>query len=128
MEIKRSGAQPSEQAPAEHFTGTVRLDPIIQPSGAQRATAAYVSFEPCARTDWHTHPNGQLLIVTFGCGLIQSTGGPIEEIRAGDVVWTPPAEQHWHGATPTTAMTHIAIAEGVAWLDKVTDEQYRAQR
>src|SRR5579862_6394734 len=113
MDIKRSGTQPSVKAPAEHFTGAVRIDPIIQPSGVQRATAAYVSFEPCSRTDWHTHPHGQLLIVTFGCGLIQSAGGPIEEIRAGDVVWTPPDEKHWHGATPTTAMTHIAITESV---------------
>jgi len=124
MDIKRSGSQGSAKGPADYFTGTVRLDPLFQPSGAQRSMGAYVTFEPCARTDWHTHASGQLLIVTFGCGLVQSWGGPIEEIRAGDVVWATPNEKHWHGATPTTAMTHIAITEGVDWLEKVTDDQY----
>ena len=127
MEIKRSGSQPSLKGPVEHFTGAVRIEPLFQPNGIQRAVGAYVTFEPCARTDWHTHPHGQILIVTFGCGLVQAAGGPIEQIRSGDVVWTPPAEKHWHGATPTTAMTHVAIAEGVDWLEKVTDEQYSHQ-
>jgi quercetin dioxygenase-like cupin family protein len=127
MEIQRNGAQPTQKGPAEHFTGAVRIDPLFQPSETQRAKGAYVTFEPCARTDWHIHPAGQILIVTFGCGLVQSWGGPIEQIRPGDVVWAPPGEKHWHGATPTTAMTHIAITAGVEWLEKVTDEQY-AQR
>ncbi|HEX2690679.1 MAG TPA: cupin domain-containing protein [Kofleriaceae bacterium] len=125
MEIKRSGSQPSQRASVEYFTGNVRIDPLFQPNGTQRALGAYVTFEPCSRTDWHTHPQGQILIVTFGCGLVQSWGGPIEEIRPGDVVWAPPNEKHWHGATPTTAMTHIAIAEDIEWLEKVSDEQYR---
>ena len=128
MEVKRTGSQPSQKGPAEHFTGTVRLDPLFQPNGVQRIMGSYVTFEPCARTDWHTHATGQLLIVTFGCGLVQSWDGPIEQIRAGDVVWAPPNEKHWHGATPTTAMTHIAITEGVDWLEKVTDEQYQGGR
>jgi quercetin dioxygenase-like cupin family protein len=129
MEIKRSGAQPSQKAPAEHFTGTVRIDPLFQAPAPARAGAAYVTFEPCARSDWHTHPLGQTLIVTFGCGLHQRWGGPVEEIRPGDVVAVGPNEKHWHGATPTT--THIAIQEAldgksVEWLEKVTDEQYNA--
>jgi quercetin dioxygenase-like cupin family protein len=124
MEIKRNGSQAAQKAPEQHFTGSVRLDPLFQPNGVQRATGSYVTFEPCARSDWHTHATGQLLIVTFGCGLVQSWGGPIEEIRVGDVVWAPPNEKHWHGATPTTAMTHLAITEGVDWLEKVSDEQY----
>ncbi len=124
MDIKRGGTQASQEAPPAHFTGNVRIDPLFQPGGAQRAMGAYVTFERCSRTDWHTHPMGQVLIVTFGCGLVQSWGGPIEEIRPGDVVWTPPNEKHWHGATPTTAMQHIAITESVEWLEKVTDEQY----
>ncbi|HUJ57536.1 MAG TPA: cupin domain-containing protein [Kofleriaceae bacterium] len=127
MEIKRGGTQASQKGPAEHFTGNVRIDPLFQPNGPQRALGAYVTFEPCARTDWHTHPNGQILICTFGCGLVQSWGSSVEQIRAGDVVWTPPNEKHWHGATPTTAMQHIAITEGVEWLEKVTDEQYGAK-
>lgn len=126
MEIKRSGTQAALRGPAEHFTGSVRIDPLFQPNGAQRTLGAYVTFEPCSRTDWHTHPMGQILICTFGCGLVQSWGGPAEQIRAGDVVWTPPNEKHWHGAKPTTAMQHIAIADGVEWLEKVTDEQYGA--
>jgi quercetin dioxygenase-like cupin family protein len=127
MEIKRSGTQASERGPAEHFTGSVRIDPLFQPNDVQRAMGAYVTFEPCARSDWHTHPMGQILICTFGCGLVQSWSKPVEQIRAGDVVWTPPNEKHWHGAAPSTAMQHIAIAEGVEWLEKVTDEQYGAK-
>lgn len=127
MEIKRSGTRDSQKGPAEHFTGSVRIDPLFEPNGVQRAMGAYVTFEPCARSDWHTHPMGQILICTFGCGLIQSWGKNVEEIRAGDVVWTPPNEKHWHGATPTTAMQHIAIAAGVEWLEKVIDEQYGAK-
>jgi quercetin dioxygenase-like cupin family protein len=131
MTISRNGARPSQQAPAEHFTGTVRLDPLFQSNPPARVGGAYVTFEPCARSDWHTHPLGQTLIVTFGCGLHQRWGGPVEEIRTGDVVTVGPNEKHWHGATPTTAMTHIAIQESldgkaVEWLEKVTDEQYGA--
>jgi len=128
MEIKRSGSQPSQKGPAEHFTGNVRIDPLFRPNGTVRVLGAYVTFEPCSRSDWHTHPMGQILIVTFGCGLVQSWGSPAQEIRAGDVVWTPPNEKHWHGATPTTAMQHIAITEGVEWLEKVTDDQYRGTK
>lgn len=132
MEIKRAGSQPSEPAPAEHFTGRVRIDPyfaVDEPAGA--ASASAVTFEPCARSDWHTHPLGQRLIVTSGCGRVQRWGGPIEEIRPGDVVLIAPEEKHWHGAAPTTAMTHIAIQEAldgrvVDWLEKVTDQQYGA--
>lgn len=133
MGIKKSGSQPSVRGPSEHFTGTVRIDPLFQSSSPARATGAHVTFEPCARSDWHTHPLGQTLIVTFGCGLHQRWGGPIEEIRPGDVVTVGPDEKHWHGASPTTAMTHIAIQEAldgkaVEWLEKVTDEQYDAAR
>jgi quercetin dioxygenase-like cupin family protein len=133
MEIKRSGAQPSQKAPAEHFTGTVRIDPLFQSSAPGRVGGASVTFEPCARSDWHTHPLGQTLIVTFGCGLHQRWGGPVELIRPGDVVTVGPNEKHWHGASPTTAMTHIAIQEAldgkaVEWLEKVTDEQYQGGR
>jgi quercetin dioxygenase-like cupin family protein len=129
MEIKRSGTRPSLRGPAENFTGTVRVDPLFQSSAPGRVGGAYVTFEPCARSDWHTHPLGQTLIVTFGCGLHQRWGGPIEEIHAGDVVSVGPAEKHWHGAAKLTAMTHIAIQESldgknVEWLEKVTDEQY----
>ncbi len=129
MDIKRSGSHPSQKGPAEHFSGTVRIDPLFQAQEPGRAGGAYVTFEPCSRTDWHTHPLGQTLIVTFGCGLHQRWGGPIEEIRSGDVVSVAPNEKHWHGASPTTAMTHIAIQESlegkaVEWLEKVTDEQY----
>ncbi len=130
MEIKRSGTQASIKPPAEYFTGTVRLDPLNTPPDPARVAMALVTFEPGARTVWHTHPLGQTLIVTAGCGQVQREGGPIEEIRAGDVVWFPPAEKHWHGATPTTAMSHIAIQEtlegkNVEWMEKVTDEQYQ---
>lgn len=129
MEIKRNGSQPSGPGPADWFTGTVRIDPLFQPNDARRAAAALVTFEPGARTAWHTHPLGQTLIVTAGCGRVQRQGGPMEEIRLGDVVWFPPGEKHWHGAAPTTAMTHIAIQEQldgklVDWMEKVTDEQY----
>ena len=131
MTIQRIGSQASQKAPAEHFTGTVRIDPLFQSSPPARAAGAYVTFEPCSRSDWHTHPLGQTLIVTAGCGLHQRWGGPIEEIRPGDVVTVEPNEKHWHGAAPTTAMTHIAIQEElngkvVEWMEKVTDEQYRA--
>ncbi|HEY1554167.1 MAG TPA: cupin domain-containing protein [Kofleriaceae bacterium] len=132
MDIKRAGSQPSQKAPAEHFTGTVRLDPLFQAIAPGRVAGAYVTFEPCARSDWHTHPLGQALIVTTGCGLHQRWGGPIEQIRPGDVVTVGPDEKHWHGAAPTTAMTHIAIQESVDgknvnWLEKVTDEQYNGR-
>jgi quercetin dioxygenase-like cupin family protein len=131
MEIKRSGSQPSGKGPAEYFSGTVRIDPLFSPPDPARATGASVTFEPCARTAWHTHPLGQILIVTAGCGRVQRWGRPIEEIRPGDVVWIAPAEKHWHGATPTMAMTHIAIQEQldgklVDWMEKVSDEQYQA--
>ncbi len=132
MEIKRSGSEPSLEAPAEHFTGNVRIDPLFQPTPPARAGGAYVTFEACSRTDWHTHPLGQTLIVVLGCGLHQRWGGPIEEIHPGDVVTVGPNEKHWHGASPTTAMTHLAIQEAldgknVEWLEKVTDEQYRGR-
>ena len=133
MELKRNGSQPSASGPAEYFTGTVRIDPLFKAPGPSRASGAYVTFEPCARSNWHTHPLGQTLIVTSGCGFVQSWGGPIEVIRPGDVVWCPPGEKHWHGASPTTAMTHIAIQEElngkvVDWMEKVTDEQYQGPR
>ena len=130
MEIKRSGSQPSAKGPAEWFTGTVRIDPLFDAPLPARANGASVTFEPGARTAWHTHPLGQTLIVTSGAGRAQRWGGPVEEIRPGDVVWIPPGEKHWHGAAPTTAMTHIAIQEkldgkAVDWLEHVTAEQYR---
>jgi len=132
MEIKRSGSQPSTKGPADWFTGTVRIDPLFQPNAPARASGASVTFEPGARTAWHTHPLGQTLIVTSGIGWAQRWGGPIEEIRPGDVIWFAPGEKHWHGATPTTAMTHIAIQEAlngkaVDWMEKVSDEQYRVK-
>jgi quercetin dioxygenase-like cupin family protein len=131
MEIKRNGSQPSGKGPAGWFTGTVRVDPLFQPHDPVRAAGASVTFEPGARTAWHTHPLGQTLIVTAGVGRAQREGGPIEEIRPGDVVWFEPEEKHWHGASPTTAMTHIAIQEAldgkvVEWLEHVSDEQYGA--
>ena len=130
MDIKRSGSQPSSKGAAEYFTGAVRIDPLFEAPEPARVRGASVTFEPGARTAWHTHPLGQTLIVTSGCGLAQRWGGPIEEIRSGDVVWFPPNEKHWHGATPTTAMTHIAIQENlegqvVQWMEKVSDQQYR---
>jgi quercetin dioxygenase-like cupin family protein len=131
MEIKRSGAQPSTKGSADYFTGTVRIDPLFQAPDPAMVSGASVTFEPGARTAWHTHPLGQTLIVTAGLGRVRHWGGPVEEIRPGDVVWFPPGEKHWHGATPTNAMTHIAIQERldgkvVDWLEKVSDEQYRA--
>jgi quercetin dioxygenase-like cupin family protein len=130
MEIKRVGSQPSGKGPSDWFTGTVRVDPLFQTPDPALVQGASVTFEPAARTAWHTHPLGQTLIVTAGCGWAQHWGGPIEEIRPGDVVWFSPGEKHWHGATPTTAMTHIAIQEKkdgkvVDWMEKVSDEQYR---
>ena len=129
MKIERNGSQPSAKGPADWFTGTVRIDPLFQPNETRRAAAAAVTFEPGARTAWHTHPLGQTLIVTAGCGRVQREGGPIEEIRPGDVIWFAAGEKHWHGAAPTTAMTHIAIQEQldgkvVDWIEKVSDEQY----
>jgi quercetin dioxygenase-like cupin family protein len=130
MEIKRSGSQPSTKGPGEYFTGTARIDPLFEASEPARVRGASVTFEPGARTAWHTHPLGQTLIVIAGAGLVQREGGAVEQIRPGDVVWFSPGEKHWHGATPTTAMTHIAIQEAlngkaVEWLEKVSDEQYR---
>jgi quercetin dioxygenase-like cupin family protein len=130
MEIKRNGSQPSNQGPADWFTGTVRIDSPFKGAGPARIAGAIVTFEPGARTAWHTHPLGQTLIVTNGCGRAQHEGGPIEEIRLGDIVWFAPGEKHWHGASPTTAMTHIAIQEQldgkmVDWMEKVSDEQYQ---
>jgi quercetin dioxygenase-like cupin family protein len=129
MDIKRNGSQPSTKGPGDWFTGAVRLDPLIRAPEPARVAAASVTFEPGARTAWHTHPLGQTLIVTAGLGRAQREGGPVEEIRPGDVVWFAPGEKHWHGASPATAMTHIAIQErldgkAVDWLEKVTDAQY----
>ena len=129
MEIKRAGSHPSGKGTADRFTGTVRIDPLFSPPEPARVAGALVTFEPGARTAWHTHPLGQTLIVTGGCGRAQREGGPIEEIRPGDVIWFAPGEKHWHGAAQTTSMTHIAIQERlngatVEWLEKVTDPQY----
>jgi len=131
MDIKKCGSQPSSKGPAEYFTGNVRIDPLFEAPGPARACGASVTFEPGARTAWHTHLLGQTLIVTSGCGWVQSEGGPKAEIRPGDVVSCPPKEKHWHGATQTTAMTHIAIQEQldgkvVEWMEKVSDEQFEA--
>jgi quercetin dioxygenase-like cupin family protein len=131
MELKRVGSQPSQQGPAEFFTGTVRLDPLFSAPLPSRVMTASVTFEPGARTAWHTHPLGQILVVTAGCGLTQCEGEPAVRIRAGDVIWCPPGHKHWHGAAPETAMTHIAIQEAldgrfITWLEKVTDEEYAA--
>ena len=130
MDIKRNGSRPSGRGPADWFTGTVRIDPLHDAPEPARISCAAVTFEPGARTAWHTHPLGQTLIVISGSGLAQRDGGPIEEIRPGDVVWFAPGEKHWHGATPTTAMSHIAIQEkldgkAVEWMEKVSDQQYR---
>ncbi len=130
MDITRSGSQPSNKGQAEYFTGSVRIDPLFQAEAPARARGASVTFEPGARTAWHTHPLGQTLIVTTGRGLAQRWGGPIEEIRPGDVIWFPAGEKHWHGATTATAMTHIAVQEQldgktVDWMEKVSDEQYQ---
>jgi quercetin dioxygenase-like cupin family protein len=131
MDIRRSGSQPSSKGPVEFFTGSVRIDPLIKTTAPARVGGAIVTFEPGARTAWHTHPLGQMLVVTAGCGLVQSSGGPVVKVRPGDVVWCPPGEKHWHGATSTTGMTHIAILESldgknVEWMEHVTDEQYAA--
>jgi quercetin dioxygenase-like cupin family protein len=130
MEIKRNGSQPSAKGPQDYFTGAVRIDPLFEAPDPARARGANVTFEPGARSAWHTHPLGQTLIVTSGLGWTQCWGGPKEEIRPGDVIWCPPGVKHWHGATPTTAMSRIAIQEAlngkvVDWMEKVTDEQYR---
>src|SRR3712207_3469377 len=132
MEIKRIGSQPSGRGAAEWFTGTVRIDPLFGPTAPARAAGNAVTFEPGARTAWHAHPLGQVLIVTAGCGRAQREGGPVEEICPGDVVWFEPGEKHWPGAAPTTAMTHIAIQEAldgkaVEWMEHVSDEQYQAK-
>lgn len=131
MQIKPCGSQPSANGPAEYFTGTVRIDAPFAGEEPTRIGGATVTFEPGARTAWHTHPLGQTLIVTAGLGWVQRDGGPVETIRPGDIVWIAPGEKHWHGATATTAMTHIAIDKSqnggpVAWMEQVTDEQYRA--
>jgi quercetin dioxygenase-like cupin family protein len=130
VEIKRNGSQASAQGPAEYFTGTVRIDRPFQGTDPACVSGAIVTFEPGARTAWHTHPLGQTLIVTFGAGWVQREGGPVEEIRPGDVIWFPAGEKHWHGATASTTMSHIAIAEkldgkAVDWMEKVTDQQYQ---
>ena len=131
MEIKRSGAEPSRKGPAEWFTGTVRIDPLFQAREPARVGGAMVTFEPGARTAWYTHPLGQTLLIVSGVGWVQREGGPVEEVRPGDVVWFPPGLKHWHGASPTNAMTHIAIQESldgknVEWMEHVTDAQYVA--
>ncbi len=130
MELKRNGTQASYRGPAECFTGTVRVDPLFAAMAPSRVSAAAVTFEPGARSNWHTHPLGQRLVVTCGCGYVQSWGGPVRILRPGDVVVCPPGEKHWHGAAPGTAMTHIAIQEeldgkAVEWLEPVTDDHYR---
>ncbi len=130
MEITRIGSQPYAKGPEDWFTGAVRIDPLFQPNEARRAAAASVTFEPGARTAWHTHPLGQTLIVTAGCGWVQHGGGAVKEVHPGDIVWFEPNEKHWHGATAATGMTHIAIQENlngkvVDWMEKVTDEQYK---
>jgi quercetin dioxygenase-like cupin family protein len=129
MDIKRSGSQPSGKGPSDYFTGAVRVDPLFEAPEPARVRGALVTFEPGARTAWHTHPLGQTLIVTSGAGRVQRWDGPIEEIRPGDVVWFPPGEKHWHGASPATAMSHIAIQEAlngspVHWMEQVSDQQY----
>jgi quercetin dioxygenase-like cupin family protein len=127
--IARAGSQPAAKGPAANFTGAVRVDPLFQPKEPSRTGAAWVTFEPGARSAWHTHPAGQTLVVTSGVGRVQRWGGKVEEIRPGDVIWTPPGVKHWHGAAPTVAMTHLAIQEtaagkAVEWMEKVSDEQY----
>ena len=129
MHIHRNGSRPSGKGPADYFTGTVRVDPLFEASEPARVRGACVTFEPGARTAWHTHPLGQTLIVISGAGRAQRWDGPVEEIRPGDVIWFAPGEKHWHGAGPTTAMTHFAIQEAldgkaVDWLEKVSDDQY----
>jgi quercetin dioxygenase-like cupin family protein len=131
MEIKRGGVQASTKGSPEYFTGSVRIDPLMSAPSPARVNSLSVTFEPGARTAWHTHPLGQTLVVVAGCGRAQRWGGPVEEIRPGDVIWFPPGEKHWHGAAPSTAMTHIAIQEQVDgsqtdWLEHVSDEQYQS--
>ena len=131
MELKRSGSQPSSEGPVDYFTGAVQIEPLFQGNPPARVIAVSVTFEPGSRTAWHTHPLGQTLIVTSGCGWVRSEGGPKQEIRPGDVVWCPPREKHWHGATTTTPMTHVAILEHlegktVDWMEKVSDGEYGA--
>ena len=130
MELRRVGTQSSARGPSDWFTGIVRIDPLFDAPAPARVHGAHVTFEPGARTAWHTHPLGQTLIVTGGVGRVQCWGGPVEEIRPGDVIWFPPGEKHWHGAAPATAMTHIAVQEAihgkaVDWMEKVSDEQYQ---
>jgi quercetin dioxygenase-like cupin family protein len=130
MDITRNGSQPSGTGTADYFTGRVRVDPLFTAPEPARTRGALVTFEPGARTAWHTHPLGQTLIVTSGCGRVQCWGGPVEEIRPGDVIWFPPGEKHWHGAAPTTAVTHIAVQEAldgkvVEWLEQVSEAQYQ---
>jgi quercetin dioxygenase-like cupin family protein len=132
VDIKRSGSRPSSRGAAEYFTGRVRVDPLFEAPTPARVRGASVTFEPGARTAWHSHPLGQTLVVTAGCGRAQRWGGPVEEIRSGDVVWFAPGEKHWHGAAPTTAMTHIAIQEHldgnvVEWMEQVSDAQYQRE-
>jgi quercetin dioxygenase-like cupin family protein len=132
MEIERNGSEPSGKGPEDRFTGTVRIDPLFKAPDPARVAGASVTFEPGARTAWHTHPLGQTLIVTAGCGRVQREGGPVEEIRPGDIVWFAPGDKHWHGAAPTTAMTHVAIQESlndkvVEWMEQVSGEQYHKQ-
>lgn len=132
MKITRNGSQPSSKGPEDWFTGTVRVDYLFNPIEPARTGGAYVTFEPGARTVWHTHPLGQTLVVTAGCGRVQRWGGPVEEVHPGDVVQFEPNEKHWHGAAPTTAMTHIAIQENLAckaveWMERVSDDQYQGQ-
>jgi quercetin dioxygenase-like cupin family protein len=131
MNIQKAGSQPSAKGPSDWFSGVVRIDPLFQTQPPARVAGASVTFEPGARTAWHTHPLGQTLIIVSGSGLVQREGGPVETIYPGDIVWFPPGEKHWHGAAPSTAMTHIAIQEAldgkmVDWMEKVTDEQYNA--
>jgi quercetin dioxygenase-like cupin family protein len=131
MEIRRSGSQPSRAGPADYFTGAVRIDPLFEAADPARVVTASVTFEPGARTAWHTHPLGQALIITAGRGRAQRWGGPVEDLHSGDVVWFPPSEKHWHGATPTSTMTHIAVQEKLdgktaEWMERVSDEQYGA--
>ena len=130
MEITRIGSRPSSKGPEDWFTGSVRIDPLFQPNDARRAAAATVTFEPGARTAWHTHPLGQTLIITSGCGWVQREGGAVEEIHPGDIVWFEPNEKHWHGATASIGMSHIAIQENlngkvVDWMEKVSEEEYQ---
>src|SRR5882757_4838173 len=133
MEIKRNGSQPSGRGPEDWFTGTVRIDPLFQANDPARAVGASVTFEPGARTAWHTHPLGQTLIILTGCGRVQKEGGPVEEVYPGDIVWFAPNEKHWHGASSTVAMSHIATQEQldgkvVDWMEKVSDEQYKSNK